>query len=115
MPGDLVTVASYPTAVEAETVRGLLEGEGIRVFLVDAEIATVRPEGWAPTFGVGLQVVRADAARALELVRRLEEEARDAREAEADGEEGGTETCLSCGAAFPEYLERCPACGLSYS
>lgn len=112
MPRDLVTVTSYPTVVEAETVRGLLEAEGIRAFVADGEAATVRPDGWGAV--AAIQVSREDAARASAIIREHEEEIRASREAAADGEEEGKETCISCGAEFPEYLDRCPACGLSY-
>lgn len=109
-----VTVASFTTIVEAEAVRGVLESEGIPALVTDANLVSMNPTFGPAIGGVGLQVRAADAERALAIVREHEAEAR--REVVEDVLVERSETaCLACGAEFPEYLERCPACGLSYS
>jgi hypothetical protein len=108
---EYVTIASYATSGEAATVRDVLQSQGILSSLAASPPAPVEPV-WGIALGnVGLQVPRGDAARALEVVR----EHRVATLAEADAVPSGTEdACVACGAAFPAYLDRCPACGLSY-
>jgi len=96
---DRVTVASFETAAQAEAARDSLEEGGIPADLVD----------------LGIEVPRADAARALEILRTREAAAREAAAEEALAEDEGDLACIACGARIPEYLERCPACGFSYS
>lgn len=95
----LVTVATYATEEQAEEARLVLEEAGLRVVLLD----------------LALEVPRADAARALEILRTREAAAREAAPDEALLEDEADVACISCGAKIPEYLERCPACGFSYS
>jgi hypothetical protein len=38
MPGELVTIASYPNAAEAEIARAALESEGIKGYTTDDEV-----------------------------------------------------------------------------
>jgi hypothetical protein len=112
---EIVTIAHYETVVQADLARGILEENGIRTVLADAALATTQPFWGFATGGVSLQVLRPDAARAVEILRAHEAAVRDAGE---DGKPAGDEAdggCIACGAAIPEYLDRCPACGWSYS
>ena len=109
---DLVTVASYPTAFEAETVRAILEERGVKAVLTDSEIVAVGALGGYAVGNVGLQVLREDAPMAVEILR---EHATNVESEEKGGPGAPENACISCGAEFPEYLDRCPACGLSYS
>lgn len=93
-----VTVAAYDSAEPAEAARALLEEAGIAAVLA----------------GFAIEVPRAEAARALEVLRAREAAARESAADEALLEDEGDLACLSCGARIPEYLERCPACGFSY-
>jgi hypothetical protein len=111
---ELVTVASYETAVQADLARGLLEGNGIKAVLSDVQMATTTPYAYA-TGGVGLQVLRSDAGRAVEILRAYEAAVREASGEEALVEDEADTACIACGAAIPEYLDRCPACGWTYS
>lgn len=95
----LVTVATYASEEQAEEALEALEDAGIRAVLLDG----------------GLEVPRADAPRALEILRTREAAARGAAPDEALAEDEADVACLACGARIPEYLERCPACGFSYS
>lgn len=115
MDSTLVVVASYATAAEAELVRGILAEEGIPSSLADQHLLTVDPWVVHAVGPVTLRVERSRAAAAEAILARLAAEAAAAREAAADGEEGLEDSCLSCGVPFPEYLDRCPACGLSYA
>ena len=100
---DLVTVAAYGTAREAEEARAHLAENGIRAVVAEVE------------GGAGLQVLRADAGPALEMLRSREAALREASGEEALVEDEADSACIACGAAIPEYLDRCPACGWSYS
>ncbi|MCK6480634.1 MAG: DUF2007 domain-containing protein [Planctomycetaceae bacterium] len=115
MTVELVTVATFPTAAEAETVRGILEAEGVPCVLADSALMSSAPFFGMAVGQVGLRVDREQSGRAAEILRRLEEEAAAVHDAAEVDPEKGENACVSCGAPFPEYLERCPACGLSYS
>lgn len=112
---DLVTVANYETAVQADVARGLLLESGIRAVLVEAAPGAAQPF-WRSAAGVvGLQVAGPDAARAVEILRAYEAAVREASGEEALVEDEADTACIACGAAIPEYLDRCPACGWTYS
>ena len=111
---DLVTVATYETVIQAETSRLLLEESGIHALLVNGEISTAEPLLYAGV-GVGLQVQGPDAPRAVEILRAHEAAVRQASGDEALVEDEADTSCIACGAAIPEYLEKCPACGWSYT
>ena len=109
----LVTVAGFGSVVEAEGVRGVLLDAGIEAFVADGNLLSVDPLLGPALGGVGLQVRRSDSERALELIREHETSSRK-EAAEGTDPERAESTCISCGAEFPEYLERCPSCGLDY-
>jgi hypothetical protein len=112
---DLVTVANYETAVQADLAKTLLQQNGITSVLADAETATVQPYFRFISGGVSLQVAEPDAAKAVEILRAYEASVRDAGGDEALVEDEADTACIACGAAIPEYLDRCPACGWTYS
>ena len=114
MSRDPVTVATFPTVAEAQTVRGILEEAGIRTWVQNAQLPTVEPWWQIAIGGVALAVVPEDAARAAEILRLHEEEVRAARAFAEEAFDGGEDSCVACGVSFPAYLERCPGCGLSY-
>jgi len=95
----LVTVATYEEASQGEASRDLLEEMGIHAILAED----------------GLQVPAPDAARAVEILRAHEADQREASVDEALVEDEEDTSCISCGAKIPEYLEKCPACGWSYT
>jgi len=111
---EFVTVGTFATVVEAEALRGILEGEGIRALVTDANLLSVHPLLGSAVGGVGLQVHAADAERALAVVR-AHQGAEEGDAVPGEAADRSDTACLACGAEFPEYLERCPACGLSYS
>lgn len=112
---EFVTVAGYETVVQAELAMGILEESGIRGILADAALTTVQPFWSYATGGVSLQVHREDAPRAVEILRAHEAALRERAGAEALAEDESDGGCIACGAAIPEYLDRCPACGWSYT
>ena len=115
MDTDPVTVARFSTVIEAESARAALEAEGIPSFLADAHLVTADPFAGLALGQIRLQVPPERAAEAARIVEAHEEAMREAREAREIDPEGTEDACVACGAAFPEYLDRCPACGLSYS
>jgi hypothetical protein len=71
MDDEIVTVATFGTAAEAEMARGYLEANGIEVFLGDEAMSRIASHLAPMIGGVKLQVRREDE----ELVRQLLSEA----------------------------------------
>ncbi len=67
-PLDLVTVARFPDAPEADLARERLALEGIRAFVLDELGDAVMPFMIASTGGIRLQVAPEDAERAREIL-----------------------------------------------
>ncbi len=112
MEEQLVTVETYQFLPEAQAAKLQLEGNGIRVFLADAEVVNM---DWLLGNAIGnikLQVPRDQAERALALIEQIRDQAGKRRDAKDHAEE--TE-CLACGAKIPEDQSRCPSCGWSYA
>jgi hypothetical protein len=65
---DLVTVTSFSDVAEAELARERLELEGIRAFVIDAQMAGVMPYIASSTGGVRVQVKPSDLERAREIL-----------------------------------------------
>ncbi len=65
---DLVTVASFPDAAEAQLAKERLELEGIPAFVIGAQTAGVMPFLTGPTGGVRLQVAPGYVERAREVL-----------------------------------------------
>lgn len=64
----LITIASFDHPIEANLAKTRLEAEGIECVLTNEHIAGMNWV-WAPTIGgVGLQVLEADARRAMEIL-----------------------------------------------
>lgn len=67
-PPDLVTVARFPDAPEADLARERLAFEGIRAFVFDEQRDAVIPFTIASTGGIRLQVAPEDVERAREIL-----------------------------------------------
>jgi hypothetical protein len=112
MADDLVTLATYRLAGKAEVARWVLEQEGIRAFVADANLVT---NDWFLGNAIGyikLQVASSQAEAAMAILRakpRLLDEA-----APAETEDEGPAACLSCGKPMPDDVDRCASCGWSY-
>jgi hypothetical protein len=65
---DLVTVAAFPDAPQAQLAKERLELEGILAFVADAVTAGVMPFLTSATGGVRVQVKPEDAERAREVL-----------------------------------------------
>lgn len=65
MPNELVTVATYPNAIEAHAARNFLEGNEIETFVADEYFSTLE---FSNLSTIKLQVPVADAQRAKELL-----------------------------------------------
>src|SRR3979409_699424 len=102
MPDDFVTLMTCSVASEAEAVRLLLENDGIKTFIVDANIVTAN---WflGPAVGyVKVQVARSRAEEAMEILRRHPRSA----PATIDDTDDRPAACLACGSAMPEDADR---------
>jgi hypothetical protein len=67
MAQDLVTVATFTTAMDAHLRKNLLEGEGVQAFVAD-ELTGDRLSGAYVHGYVQLQVARQDVGRAQEIL-----------------------------------------------
>ena len=104
---DLITIATFRTAPEAELVKTALDAEGITAFIADAETVTM---DWLLGVAIGdvkLQVARRDKYQARAFLA-------ERSKARADNERESHATCLSCGAPFPEDANKCPQCGWTF-
>ncbi|MGC3967041.1 MAG: DUF2007 domain-containing protein [Pirellulales bacterium] len=113
MNESLVTVRTFRFSAEAELCRALLESEGITCFLYDDAVVQM---DWFLGNAVGyvkLKVPANEATRATELLQQIPE----GNSSTTSGDEDAPETtvCLSCQAAMPDGVDRCPVCGWSYS
>lgn len=66
---DLVTVATFPDASEAQLAKERLELEGVRAFVIGAQVAGVMPYLAGGAGGVRVQVEPKDLIRAREILR----------------------------------------------
>jgi hypothetical protein len=106
MSDQLVTVAHYLLAYEAELARNLLEGEGIRAFVNDDVTGTLWPSG-----DIRLQVGAEDAPRATALLAAQAAEASLDDDWEDSAEKGaGVWTCSLCGEPVGAEGTVCPSC-----
>ncbi len=104
---DLVTVATFSTASEAEAAKVTLESEGVRALISDMDWNALG----VPTANVKLQVAQEDAAAAAELL------ANHGHTLVGDLPDDNVPdkiTCLQCGKDIPEGQAKCPACGWTY-
>ncbi len=67
----LVTVASYPTPIEAHLARGRLEAEGLTPVLADEHLVALHGLATLALGGVKLQVPAAEASRARRALAEL--------------------------------------------
>ena len=65
---DLVTVATFRAAPEAELAKEMLDNEGISAFLVNEMSAGLMPFLTSELVPITLQVPQADAARARDIL-----------------------------------------------
>ena len=111
---DLVTVATYQFAIQAEMARVALEHEGISAFTSDSSLVGAN---WFLGNAIGyvkLQVPRSQAAAARAVMRSQPNLMDDRQPGASPADDDDVARCLSCGADFPEAGDRCPACGWSY-
>lgn len=115
MEDQLVTVETYQFLPQAQAAQLQLEGNGIQVFLADAETVNM---DWLLGNAIGnikLQVPRDQAEEALNLLEDMRHKASERLDDEDDEEDGPYTECLVCGAEIPEEQSCCPCCGWSYA
>jgi len=111
MADDLVTLATFRFASEAEYTKWALEQEGIQAFVFDGNTVTA---DWFLGNAIGyvkLMVPGSQAEAALKIVQRnpglLDEP-------QMNVDDDAPDRCLSCDELLPEDSDRCPSCGWSY-
>jgi hypothetical protein len=112
MEDQLVTVETYQFLPQAQATQLQLEGNGIQVFLADAETVNM---DWLLGNAIGnikLQVPRDQVEEALDLLGEMRDKA--SWRLDDEGDDTYTE-CLVCGAEIPEEQSRCSSCGWSYT
>ena len=103
-----MTIAIFPTAYQAELLRGYLLAQGIES-VVQGALLEMAPGLPAPRWaGVQVQVRAPDAATAARLVAE-----HDALHAARHGRPLG-DTCLACGNPLQPRDLRCAACGWTW-
>ncbi len=106
MPDQLITVANYFLAYEADLARNLLESEGIRAFVNGNMTGSLLPTG-----EIQLQVSAADAPRAAAILAAQAAEASLDDDWEDQAEQGaGLWTCSLCGEPVANGMTVCHAC-----
>jgi len=108
MADEVVTVATFSTAAEAEAAKLDLEAEGILASVTDTDWSVLG----IPSANVKLEVRQEDADKAMELLEHhghtpLQDDDDEANAADAI-------TCLECGKEMPDGATTCPACGWTY-
>ncbi|PHR93849.1 MAG: hypothetical protein COA78_32620 [Blastopirellula sp.] len=68
MANELVILETFNTPIEASVVRGMLESEGIRVFLADEATVGIAWHLGTAVGGIKLQVAKEDVERAIALL-----------------------------------------------
>ena len=95
MSRNLVTVATYSGAMEAQIGRAKLQAHGLRAFVADDHLSTMNPQYMAAAGGIRLQVETKDAADAEAIL----DEVADPEDDHDDADDG----------------PRCPSCELRYA
>ena len=116
MVQDFVTIARFEFPAEAETAKLILEGQGLRAFLEDAETVAM---DWMLGNAIGyikLKVPAGDVPTAVALLQQHPGTARNlvSEEAPLSTTEISDDQCLECGAEIPADVSVCPQCGWSY-
>jgi hypothetical protein len=108
MTDDVVTVANFATASEAEAAKLTLEAEGIKCVIADMDWTTLG----VPAANVRLQVEQENAEKVIAL---LAERGHTSTRSQPESDDGpDLITCLECGKEIPEGTSKCPACGWTY-
>ncbi len=69
--GELITLATINTSIQAHLLKSRLESDGIPCFLTDENINTLLPAG--PFGGIKVQVHLSDSLRAFDILYDLQE------------------------------------------
>jgi hypothetical protein len=108
-----VTVATFPTAAEAELVRALLEDEGISVLILGDLAATTFAGMGSGVGSVELQVLGEDVPRArVLLANHLQNVRKRSEDAYTPKTEDGKPAwiCPTCDEVVAQEVELCPTC-----
>lgn len=99
MSEELVTIATFSMAIEADLARAKLESEGIECFLADEHTVTVNWLYSQAVGGVKLQVKEADAQRAIGVLK----ESRITKDIENQADEFEGYYCPRCNSTDVHY------------
>ena len=103
MSEELLTIATFSMAIEADLARAKLESEGIECFLADEHTVTVNWLYSQAVGGVKLQVREANAQKAMEILRGSSNMTEGAEEREAEETEYGKPRCPRCDSPDVHY------------
>jgi rubrerythrin len=110
MSDELVTVGSFSLAPQAESVRLLLEQEGVSAFIADENLVNTN---WflGPAVGyIKVQVLQSE----LEEAKKILQEHPTALGPVSDETENAPLKCMVCGETMGEEVEVCPKCGWTF-
>jgi hypothetical protein len=110
MDDQLVTVGSFSLAPQAESVKLLLEQEGIQAFIADENTVNTN---WflGPALGyIKVQVLSSQLDAANEILRQHP----TALGPVSDETDDAPLKCMVCGELMPEDVETCPKCGWTF-
>ena len=107
MADEIVTVATFSTAAEAEAAKLDLEAEGIMASVTDTDWTVLG----IPSANAKLEVRQEDAERASQL---LEHHGHTPLEDDDDADAPDPIMCLECGKDMPDGQTKCPTCGWTY-
>ena len=110
MKTSLVEIASYDSAIEAESARSFLESQEIPAFVNGGEIVAAASYLGNAVGYVRLEVPNEHAEAAAEILKTLREQ----REAERPDLADDEFRCLACGLVMQESDSECWQCGWSY-
>jgi len=103
MPMELVTVATFGEAIEAQLCRATLSSSGIRSFVPDEHVSTLNPHYMGATAGIRVQVQKADAERAIEILGAAPPPDPHSDEDEEEPLEDDGPRCPLCSARYSYY------------
>jgi hypothetical protein len=109
MSDNFVTVARYTSSIEAETARSVLEGDGIRAFVVGAGAADAFGGVVGLAGSIHLRVHEGDVEQANRILGEIERARLDPGW-EDDAEDANVWVCSLCGNPVPSGWNVCPDC-----
>lgn len=105
MATELVTIATFGEALAAQMCRSTLAAGGVRAFVADEHLSTLNPHYVGAANGIRVQVQKADAERALEILKEAAAQAEDNDDDDdpEDHEHDDGPRCPSCASRYAYF------------